>query len=174
MGTFDPSNRCPKILILDENLPVPFDRRVWRESTALAEAGYQVTVVSPKGKDFDRESRAEIQGIHIYRFPIHFAEHGVVAFLREYATALWASVRLSRRVLQEQGFDVLQVCNPPDIFFPLGAYYRRKGKGFIFDHHDLFPESVEYRYHGASGRLMHWLAVRFERWTPPTKLIAGL
>jgi glycosyltransferase involved in cell wall biosynthesis len=106
-----------------------------------------------------------LEGIHIYRFPIQFAEHGVGAFLREYVTAFLASVRLSRRVLQEQGFDVLQVCNPPDIFFPLGIYYRLKGKAFIFDHHDLFPESVAYRYKGASGRLMYWLGSIFERLT---------
>jgi glycosyltransferase involved in cell wall biosynthesis len=132
-----------------------------------------VSVICPKSPEDDRlvfkDSSAGdyevLEGIHIYRYPIQFAEHGIVAFFREYTTALWASVRMSKRVLQEQGFDVLQVCNPPDIFFLLGAYYRRRGKGFIFDHHDLFPESVEYRYKGASGKLMHWLAVLFERWT---------
>jgi len=162
-----------KALIIVENNSVPFDRRVWREALALQEAGWHVSVICPKSPQDDRlvfnDSAAGdyevLEGIHIYRFPIRFAEHGIVAFLREYTMALWASIRLSRRVLREQGFDVLQVCNPPDIFFPLGAYYRRKGKGFIFDHHDLFPESVEYRYKGASGRLMYRLAVMFERWT---------
>ncbi len=162
-----------KALIIVENNSVPFDRRVWREALALQEAGWHVSVVCPKSPEDDRlvfnDSAAGdyevLKGIHIYRYPMQFAEHGIVAFLREYTTSLWASIRLSRRVLHEQGFDVLQVCNPPDTFFPLGAYYRRKGKGFIFDHHDLFPESVEYRYKGTSGRLMHWLAVLFERWT---------
>ena len=162
-----------KALIIVENNSVPFDRRVWREALALREAGWHVSVICPKSPEDDRlvfnDSAAGdyevLEGIHIYRFPMQFAEHGIVAFLREYLTAFRSSVRLSRRVLREQGFDVLQVCNPPDIFFALGAYYRTKGKGFIFDHHDLFPESVEYRYQGASGRLMHWLAVLFERWT---------
>ncbi len=162
-----------KALIIVENNSVPFDRRVWREALALKEAGWHVSVICPKSPQDDRlvfsDSPAGdievLEGIHIYRFPMQFAERGVMAFLREYTTALWASVRLSSQVLREQGFDVLQVCNPPDTFFLLGAYYRWKGKGFIFDHHDLFPESVEYRYKGASGRLMHWLAVLFERWT---------
>jgi glycosyltransferase involved in cell wall biosynthesis len=162
-----------KALIIVENNSVPFDRRVWREALALQEAGWHVSVVCPKSPEDDRLVYADspagdyevLEGIHIYRFPMQFAEHGVVAFLREYATAFLASVRLSRRVLREQGFDVLQVCNPPDIFFPLGAYYRLRGKGFIFDHHDLFPESVAYRYKGASGRLMYWLGSIFERLT---------
>ena len=40
----------PRILIIVQNLPVPFDRRVWLESKALTAAGYDVTVICPKGK----------------------------------------------------------------------------------------------------------------------------
>ena len=40
-----------RILIIVQNLPVPFDRRVWLECQALTAAGYQVAVVCPKGKD---------------------------------------------------------------------------------------------------------------------------
>jgi hypothetical protein len=39
-----------KILIIVENLPVPFDRRVWQESLALVGAGAEVSVICPKGK----------------------------------------------------------------------------------------------------------------------------
>jgi glycosyltransferase involved in cell wall biosynthesis len=170
-GRAQPASR--KALIIVENNSVPFDRRVWREALALRDAGWQVSVLCPESPEDDRLVVADssagdyevIEGVHIYRFPVQFAEHGVLAFVREYATALLASIRLSGRVLREQGFDVLQVCNPPDIFFALGAYYRLRGRGFIFDHHDLFPESVEYRYGGASGRLMLWLASLFERLT---------
>jgi len=41
----------PRILIIVQNLPVPFDRRVWLECRALTAAGYDVTVVCPKGKN---------------------------------------------------------------------------------------------------------------------------
>jgi hypothetical protein len=30
-----------RVLILVQNLPVPFDRRVWQEAIALTEAGYE-------------------------------------------------------------------------------------------------------------------------------------
>ena len=46
------------ILILVENLSVPFDRRVWQESRALADAGYQVTVICPQGTKQDTEREA--------------------------------------------------------------------------------------------------------------------
>ena len=39
-----------RVLIIVQNLPVPFDRRVWLECQALTTAGYQVAVVCPKGK----------------------------------------------------------------------------------------------------------------------------
>ena len=36
-----------KILIIVENLPVPFDTRVWQEATTLATNGYTVSVICP-------------------------------------------------------------------------------------------------------------------------------
>ena len=39
-----------RVLIIVQNLPVPFDRRVWLECQALVSAGYRVAVVCPKGK----------------------------------------------------------------------------------------------------------------------------
>lgn len=57
-----------KILIVVENLPVPFDGRVWKEALALREAGYEVSVLCPKGKGY--EQRYELlHGVHIYRHP---------------------------------------------------------------------------------------------------------
>ena len=49
-----------RILILVENLSVPFDRRVWQESRALAEAGYEVVVICPAGNGRDTEREGSI------------------------------------------------------------------------------------------------------------------
>ena len=38
-----------RVLIIVQNLPVPFDRRVWLECHALVPAGYRVTVVLSQG-----------------------------------------------------------------------------------------------------------------------------
>ena len=38
------------VLIIVQNLPVPFDRRVWQEAVTLRRAGFGVTVICPKRK----------------------------------------------------------------------------------------------------------------------------
>ena len=39
-----------KILIIVENIPVPFDTRVWNEARSLQTNGYEVTVLCPRAK----------------------------------------------------------------------------------------------------------------------------
>lgn len=151
------------VLILVENLPVPFDRRVWMEATALARAGYEVTVVSPKGKGYERDHEV-IDGVRVYRHDLDVEGHSAASYLREYATALWAQAKLSRRVYREHPFDVLHICNPPDLMFLIALGYRlRHGVRVIFDHHDINPELYEAKY----GRrdLFYWALRVAERCT---------
>ena len=42
-----------RVLILVENLPSPFDRRVWQEATAPRDAGYTVTIICPTGRGYE-------------------------------------------------------------------------------------------------------------------------
>src|SRR5690606_36645533 len=55
-----------RVLIVVENLPVPFDRRVWAEATSLAQHGYTVSVISPKGKGLEADYEL-LDGVHVYR-----------------------------------------------------------------------------------------------------------
>lgn len=147
-----------RVLILVANLPVPPDRRVWHEATALTAAGYQVSVICPKGKGF-LASHEVIEGVHVYRYTLPLEASGLIGFVVEYGlTLFWATV-LSLRVAFTRGFDVLQACNPPDLYFLLGAFYRLFGKRFIFDHHDLCPELYEVKFNrrGFLHRVMRWL-----------------
>ena len=128
-----------KVLIIVENLPVPFDRRVWEEATALTKAGYSVSVICPKGKGFDKSYEA-IDGIHIYRHALWEAS-GTIGYFIEYLWALSAEFYLSFKVLRRHGFDVVHACNPPDLLFLIGGFFKLFfGKKFIFDHHDINPE----------------------------------
>ena len=86
------------ILILVENLSVPFDRRVWQESRALADAGFKVTVICPTGANQDREREAVIEGVRILRYPLRAATGGPLGYLREYTLALWHTLRLAIKV----------------------------------------------------------------------------
>jgi glycosyltransferase involved in cell wall biosynthesis len=126
-----------RALIVVENLSVPFDRRVWQECLALREAGYEVSVICPQGTKRDREPHALIEGIDIHRYPLHAATGGCSGYLREYATAVWRSWRLARRLGR---FDVVHICNPPDLLFLVALPLKRKGARVIFDQHDLVPE----------------------------------
>ncbi len=142
----------PRILILVENLPVPFDRRVWMEATTLAEAGYEVSVICPQGSYPLR--RETLEGVRIYRYPLP-SMTGFAGHLVEYAIAFPATLALTWLVHRRTGFDVIQSANPPDLFFLIARIFKRRGVKFVFDHHDLMPEICESRWHGwrrAAGR----------------------
>jgi glycosyltransferase involved in cell wall biosynthesis len=126
-----------RALILVENLSVPLDRRVWQESTALRQAGWEVHVICPQGARQDTEAEAVIDGVHIHRYPLRAATGGPAGFLREYGSALWHTFRLARRLGR---FDVVHGCNPPDLFFLVALAMRRRGTRYVFDQHDLVPE----------------------------------
>jgi glycosyltransferase involved in cell wall biosynthesis len=126
-----------KALILVENLSVPFDRRVWQESKALRDAGWDVHVICPQGTKRDTEAYAEIEGVKIHRYPLRAATGGPSGYLMEYGSALWHTFRLARKV---GPVDVVHACNPPDLLYLVAKVLRRKGTRFVFDQHDLVPE----------------------------------
>ena len=157
------SNKIPRrVLIIVENLPVPFDRRVWQEAGTLREAGYEVSIICPVGKG--HETRHEvINGINIYRHPLPVEASGAMGYALEYSLALFWEFVLALRVLRTHGFDVIHACNPPDTIFLIGRFFKLFGKKFIFDHHDINPELYEAKF----GRrdLFYRLLCRLERWT---------
>jgi glycosyltransferase involved in cell wall biosynthesis len=132
-----------KALILVENLSVPFDRRVWQESLALRDAGWQVHVICPQGTKRDTEAYAEIDGIKIHRYPLTAATGGPQGYVKEYGSALWHTWRLARKI---GPVDVVHACNPPDLFYLIAKRLKRTGARFVFDQHDLVPELYESRF----------------------------
>ncbi len=152
------------ILIIVENLPVPFDRRVWQEANALREAGYLVSVICPKGKGHTL-SYEELQGIHIYRHKLPIEASGAAGYLLEYSAALFWEFVLSVKVLRKHGFDAIHACNPPDLIFLIGGFYKFFfGKKFVFDQHDLNPELYEIKFGHKIG-VFYKLLCLFERLT---------
>jgi glycosyltransferase involved in cell wall biosynthesis len=133
-----------RVLFLVENLPSPFDRRVWQEATALRDAGYAVSIICPTGRGYEKTFEA-IDGIEIFRYTITEAE-GALGYLVEYSAALAFTFFLSWRVLFRKGFDVIHACNPPDLFFLIGGFWKLFGKKFVFDHHDANPELYEAKF----------------------------
>ena len=147
-----------RVLILVENLPSPFDRRVWQEATTLRDAGYEVSIICPTGKGCERKFEV-LEGIHIWRYALPFEGSGALGYVLEYGVALSFTFLLSLRVLATRGFDVIHACNPPDLLFLVGGFYKLFGKRFVFDHHDANPELYEAKF-GRKGFLwkaMLWL-----------------
>jgi glycosyltransferase involved in cell wall biosynthesis len=153
-----------RVLIIVQNLPVPFDRRVWLEATTLQTHGYDVTVICPKLKGFNA-SRETIEDVEVFRYPMPFDPRSKLGFLAEFAWAWVATLLLSIRVaIAGRGFDVIHACNPPETYWALALLWKVTGKKFIFDHHDLSPEMYEAKF-GGSGSLMHRLLLFMERRT---------
>ena len=44
-----------RVLIIVENLPCPFDRRVMQEARTLTAAGYSVSIISPQAKGYEKK-----------------------------------------------------------------------------------------------------------------------
>jgi glycosyltransferase involved in cell wall biosynthesis len=156
------TQRRRRVLIIVENLPCPFDRRVWQEARTLAAAGYGVSIICPKGKGYEKGFE-EIDGIAIYRHSQPFEGNGAFGYLAEYSWALLAEFALSVRVLMERGFDAIHACNPPDMIFMVGGFYKLFGKKFLFDHHDINPELYEAKFKRRD--LFYRLMLALERWT---------
>lgn len=155
--------RARRVLIVVENLPVPLDRRVWLEATTLQAHGYEVSVICPTGRGWDKLYE-EIDGVCIYRYPEPPEAHsGALAYAREYGISLWQMFRLARKVRRERGFDVIQGCNPPDLIFLLGLWYRWRGVRYLFDHHDVCPELFEAKFHKKG--LLYRVMLLWERMT---------
>jgi glycosyltransferase involved in cell wall biosynthesis len=134
-----------RVLIVVENLPCPFDRRVMQEARTLSAAGYGVSIICPKAPGFEK-SFERIDGIDIHRHWLPREADGALGYALEYSVALAMEFWLSLKVLFGRGFDVLHACNPPDTIFLIGGFYKLLGKKFVFDHHDINPELYEAKF----------------------------
>src|SRR5215469_6650664 len=156
------SSMNKKVLIIVENLPVPFDRRVWKEARALNDDGYQVTVLCPRGKGY-MDGHVVLNGINIYRHPMTKEGNDLFGYIWEYGWALFWEIIYAWWIYLLHGFDIIQGCNPPDNIFLVALPFKLFGVKYIFDHHDASPEL----YYAKSQRkgLVYLLLLVHERLT---------
>jgi glycosyltransferase involved in cell wall biosynthesis len=156
------------VCILIENLTVPVDRRMWQEACTLAEEGYRVSVVCPKGRGFEQPYEV-LEGIEIYRYGLWEAA-GPLGYFLEYAIALVAQFRLALKAYRRTRFRIIHAANPPDTMFLVALFFKLFGVRFIFDHHDLNPELYEAKF-GRRG-LFYRLVCLAERLTYRTATVS--
>jgi glycosyltransferase involved in cell wall biosynthesis len=152
-----------RVLIIVQNLPVPFDRRVWLECQALVSAGYRVAVVCPKG---DADPAYEVvDQVELHKYRPYAPGGSKLGFVMEYAYSFLATAWLTFRARRSGRFGIMQACNPPDIFWPIALALRALDRTrFVFDHHDLSPELYESRF--PDGPQLPYKVLRaLERWT---------
>lgn len=141
-----------RVLIIVENLPVPLDRRVWQEACALRDMGHQVTVICPQMRGYT-QAEERLDGIQIYRHWISDEARGIRGFIFEYTTALWGELGCAFKAWRRSGFDVIHLCNPPDLLFLVALPFKLLGGvRVIYDVHDLWPEMFEAKF-GKRGLL---------------------
>ena len=147
-----------KVLIIVENLPVPFDSRVWKEACSLLQEGYDVTVLCPRGKGYQRGYEL-IDGVRIYRHPMPSEGNSPMGYVWEYGSALFWEFLYAWWIFLRHGFHVLQGCNPPDDVFMVALPFKLFGVKYIFDHHDANPELYfsKYERRDAFYKIQVWL-----------------
>jgi len=124
---------------------VPFDTRVWKEAVALHKANYEVSILCPKGKGYERAYEL-LDGIHIYRHPVPKERNSSLGYVWEFGCALLCELLYSWWIYMRRGFHVIQGCNPPDDIFLVALPFKLLGVKYIFDQHDLCPELYLSKY----------------------------
>jgi glycosyltransferase involved in cell wall biosynthesis len=160
MPTSKPVNsNNSSVLMLIENGSFPLDRRMRHLAEALQRAGYQVSVICPKGEDRDQSGFELFEGIKVYRYPMLFQASKRLGYVLEYSWALMCLLTLSVYVWMRDGFDVVHCANPPDIMFIVARLFKLFGKKFVYDQHDLCPELYDSKFNrrGAVYRTLLFL-----------------
>lgn len=128
------------ILFIVENNPLPGDYRVWNEVRAAREAGYAVSGICPAARGL-KEGWDLVEGVRIFRHPQLAEGNGRLSILAEYLNAVFWEVLASLRIFMFNRFDAIHAANPPDHIALIALFFKLFGVKFIFDHHDLTPET---------------------------------
>lgn len=136
-----------RVLIILENEPVCTSHRVRKQINTLLRDGCSVTVITaqhPGNDEFRKRA-----GIRLLEYPPPPRTESRLNYPIEYGYSFLAAAFLAFRALLSSGIDVVQFCQPPDIYFPLAWLFKWLGVGVLIDQRDLLPELYAARY----GRL---------------------
>lgn len=125
------------VVMLLENFTYPEDTRVRNEAEALAGAGYQITVLAPRGRG--QSSRESLNGVSVHRYRIVWAGRSASSYALEYGVA---HAQLLTRALAALagGARILHFHGPPDTLALAGLLARRVHATVVYDMHDSGPE----------------------------------
>jgi glycosyltransferase involved in cell wall biosynthesis len=142
-------------LVVVENVPAAIDTRLRKQIDSLLANGHTVSIVTRRDPSNDRY-RSDPR-IRLYEYPSPPEPYGLLGYAVEYAASFAAASVLAVRALTQERVDVVQFCQPPDIYFPLAGVLRGLGYGILLDQRDLLPELFVARYGRADPRLFRVL-----------------
>ena len=140
----DGAHRPWHVAVVVENVPAGVDTRLRKQLDDLLAEGFSVSVVTRRAADNDPYRTRP--GLRLLEYPDPPEAHGPLGFAVEYLLSLaWTTLHVAR--LRAGGrIDVLQLCQPPDIYFPLAWAVRAAGARVVVDQRDLMPELLASRY----------------------------
>jgi glycosyltransferase involved in cell wall biosynthesis len=152
------------VALVVENIPLAADHRLRKQVDTLLAAGHRVSVVTQR--DPAHAAYRSRPGLSVLEYPPPPEPQGPLGYVREYAWSfLWAVLLLGRLRLRGR-IDTVQLCQPPDVYFPLARLLRWSGARVVVDQRDLMPEILAARYPSAPPvmtRVLHLLERRTQR-----------
>jgi glycosyltransferase involved in cell wall biosynthesis len=139
-----------RVLIIVENIPAAMDHRVMKQVDTLLDHGYELRLITRK--DPRNESHRARRHVRFLEYPPPPEPNSIYGYLIEYGYSFLAASVLSIRALFSGRMDVVQFCQPPDMYFPLGWLFRRLGARVLIDQRDLLSELYTARYGGNRAR----------------------
>jgi glycosyltransferase involved in cell wall biosynthesis len=137
------------VLIVVENIAVGDDTRARKQVDTLLHAGHRVSVISPRADVNETYRGRPGLDLHDYRPPP--TGGAAWAYAIEYAYSLLMAALLSLRVRLSARIDVVQLCQPPDVYVALGWALRLTGARIVVDQRDLLSELYRERYQDDLG-----------------------
>ena len=129
----------------------PWDPRVWKEASALRDAGWTVDVICLR-REGDAPSE-NIQGISVHRMPLGHKRASFSRYLLEYAIFLFMAGAALARLHLRHRFDVVQVNTMPDILALAALIPQLCGTPVVLDMHEVMPELYMSLHQAPPG---HW------------------
>jgi glycosyltransferase involved in cell wall biosynthesis len=152
------------VAVIVENVALGVDTRLRKQVDDLLAAGCRLSVITMR--DEDNARYRDVPGLTVLEYPAPSQPSGPLGYVREYLQSFaWAGTFLLRLRLRGR-IDVLQLCQPPDIYFPLARLLRWGGTRVVVDQRDLMPELLTGRYAEPPAlmlKALHWLERRTQR-----------
>jgi glycosyltransferase involved in cell wall biosynthesis len=153
--------RGKHVAAMVQNVSLAEDNRLCKQVEDLLTAGCHVSVITRR--DPANEPWRNRPGLTLIEYRAPRDGTSTLGHISEYATSLTRQIPRLMRLHRRQHIDVLQICQPPDLYFPVAALARRLGVRVLVDQRDLMPETFAQRYASAPARAMqvlHWLETR--------------